>query len=68
MAFSVRTDPQLEEALTSLTQAEGASRQEVVRRAVLYRYEQVAHEDDVTDSMERMTERWDHVLERLRTE
>lgn len=68
VAFTVRTDQELEEALTSLAQVEGASRQEVVRRAVLYRYEQLAHEGDVADSMTRMTARWGDVLERLRTE
>jgi predicted transcriptional regulator len=68
MAFTVRTDPEFEEALASLAQAEGASRQEVVRRAVIARYEQLDHETDVADSMSRMTVRWGDVLERLRSE
>ena len=35
MALTVRTDPALEEALSSLSESEGVSRQEVIRRAVL---------------------------------
>jgi predicted transcriptional regulator len=68
MAFTVRTDPELEEALTALSREDGISRQEVVRRAVLDRYERSGHEDRVADSMKRMTERWGDVLERLRSE
>ena len=37
MAFTLRTDATLEEALTSLSEFEGVSRQEVIRRAVLER-------------------------------
>jgi predicted transcriptional regulator len=65
MAFTVRTDSALEEALDSLTKSEGASRQEIVRRAVLERYERSDHADRTNDSIQRMTVRWGDVLERL---
>jgi len=39
MALTVRTDSVLEEALASLSKLEGISRQEIIRRAVLERYE-----------------------------
>jgi len=65
MAFTVRTDPILEEALTSLAKSEGVSRQELIRRAVLERYERSAHVDRVADTTQRMLTRWGDVLERL---
>ena len=39
MALTVRTDEQLEQALDALAESEGTSKQEVIRRAVLERYE-----------------------------
>ena len=68
VALTVRTDEQLEEALTSLAAAEGLSRQEIIRRAVLDRYARSSHADRVADSTVRMTERWGDVLERLGSE
>lgn len=65
MAFTVRTDPEFEAALTALAEAEGLSRQEVVRRAVLERFRQSVHDDSVGESMERLSERWRDVLDRL---
>ncbi len=65
MALTLRTDKELERALDALAAAEGASRQEVIRRAVLDRYERSAHSDRVTESTSRMLERWGDVLERL---
>lgn len=65
MAFTVRTDDELENALTTLTAAEGASRQEIIRRAVLARYERSGHGTRVQESCERMADRWADVLERL---
>jgi hypothetical protein len=64
MAFTVRTDPVLENALVSLSKLEGLSRQEIVRRAVLDRYERSGHVARVTDSTRRMAQRWADVLER----
>ena len=67
MAFTVRTDAQLEQALNTLVEREGLSRQEIVRRAVLERYEQTEHGDGVAGSTDRMLERWGDVLQRLGT-
>lgn len=68
MAFTVRTDSVLEEALASLSRDEGISRQEIVRRAVLERYGRSGHVARVTDSTQRMAARWADVLERLGAE
>jgi predicted transcriptional regulator len=65
MALTLRTDDEMERALTALAEAEGASRQEVIRRAVLERYERAGHVARVQDSVTRMTDRWGDVLERL---
>ena len=68
MAFTVRTDTALEEALDALSEAEGVSRQEVVRGTVLERLERSEHAGRVADSSSRMLERWRDVLERLGSE
>ena len=68
VAFTVRTDEALEAALDSLTASEGLSRQEVVRRAVLERFERSGHADRVADASARMLTRWRDVLERLGSE
>jgi predicted transcriptional regulator len=68
MALTVRTDAALEEALTALSKAEGISRQEIIRRAVLDRFERSGHEARVADSTRRMVEHWGDVLERLGSE
>jgi predicted transcriptional regulator len=65
MAFTVRTDGALEEALGALAKDEGVSRQEIVRRAVLERYERSGHVARVADATGRMVTRWSDVLERL---
>jgi predicted transcriptional regulator len=68
MALTVRTDEQLEQALDALAETEGTSKQEVIRRAILERYERSGHSSRVESSSRRMTERWGDVLERLGTE
>jgi hypothetical protein len=68
MALMVRTDAALEEALASLSKSEGISRQEIIRRAVLDRFERSGHVTRVADSTERMVARWSDVLERLGAE
>ncbi len=68
MALTVRTDEQLEQALDALAETEGTSKQEVIRRAVLERYERSGHASRVDSSAKRMIERWGDVLERLGTE
>lgn len=67
MAMTLRTDDELEAALAALAEAEGASRQEIVRRAVLERYARSAHVARVQESSARLTERWGDVLDRLGT-
>lgn len=65
MAFTVRTDDELEAALDALTASEGLSRQEVIRRAVLDRHERAGHRRRVDEATERMIDRWGDVLDRL---
>jgi len=65
--MTLRTDAELEEALEALASAEGASRQEIVRRAVLERYERSGHATRVAESSARMIEKWSDVLNRLGT-
>lgn len=63
--MTVRTDEELEQALTALSESEGASRQEIVRRAVLERYERSSHVARVQDSADQLLGRWGDVLDRL---
>lgn len=65
MPLTLRTDDRLERALDTLAADEGLSRQEIIRRAVLERYERAGHARRVVDSTDRMIERWDNVLEDL---
>lgn len=65
MAMTLRTDEELERALEALARAEGLSKQEVVRRAVLERFERARHRARADDVTERMIERWGDVLDRL---
>ena len=65
MSFTLRTDEELDRILDELVRDEGLSRQEIIRRAVLDRYERAGHTRRVADSTERMIERWDDVLDRL---
>jgi predicted transcriptional regulator len=65
MAFTVRTDEELERALNELVRDEGLSRQEIIRRAILDRYERTGHAKAVADSTDRMIEQWGDVLDRL---
>jgi predicted transcriptional regulator len=65
MAFTVRTDEELERALNELVRDEGLSRQEIIRRAILDRYERAGHAKKVTDSTDQMIEQWGDVLDRL---
>ncbi|HEU0132084.1 MAG TPA: type II toxin-antitoxin system VapB family antitoxin [Mycobacteriales bacterium] len=65
MALNLRTDETLDTALSTLAAAEGVSKQEVIRRAVLDRYERAGHQAAVDASAQRMVERWGDVLDRL---
>lgn len=66
MAFTLRTDDELERALAALAEREGLSRQGVIRRAVLDRYARAQHVERVAASTDRTLERWGDVLARLR--
>ena len=63
--MTLRTDEELDQALTALAEAEGVSKQEIVRRAVLERLERSGHADRVSGSADRMLERWGDVIDRL---
>jgi predicted transcriptional regulator len=65
MALTLRTDSELEKALDALVAAEGASRQEVIRRAVIDRYYRQEHVELVASSSAKLRERWGDVLDRL---
>ena len=65
--MTLRVDDELEAALTALAEAEGASRQEIVRRAVLERYARSGHVSRVEESSTRLMDRWEDVLDRLGT-
>lgn len=65
MALTVRTDQQMEQALDALVESEGVSRQEVIRRSILDRYERVVHVHRVAESTGRLAREWGDVLERL---
>jgi hypothetical protein len=65
MALTLRTDDELERALAALAEAGGLSRQEVIRRAVLDRYERAGHRARVDASADKLIERWGDVLDRL---
>lgn len=63
--MTLRTDAELETALGALAATEGISRQEVIRRAVLDRFERTGRAARVQDSTSRMMHKWGDVLERL---
>ncbi len=67
MAMTLRTDDELDRALAALAAAEGTSRQEIIRRAVLERYERSGHASRVQESSGRLMDRWGDVLHRLGT-
>jgi predicted transcriptional regulator len=65
MALTVRTDEQMEQALDALVETEGVSRQEVIRRSILDRYERTVHARRVAERTSKLSERWGDVLDRL---
>ena len=67
MAMTLRTDDELDRALSALAAAEGTSRQEIIRRAVLERYERSGHAARVQESSGQLIDRWGDVLHRLGT-
>jgi predicted transcriptional regulator len=65
MAFTVRTDEELDAALTELAERLRISKQEVIRRSVLEMRDREADQQALTESSRRMRERWGDVLDRL---
>ena len=65
MSIMFRTDAQIDAALDALSQAEGVSKQEVLRRAVLERFEKSGHQVRVEQALQEGLEKWGDVLRRL---
>lgn len=65
MAFTLRTDEELEAALTELAETLRISKQEVIRRSVLELRDRETGDAALSDSSQRMRERWGSVLDRL---
>lgn len=63
--MTLRTDAELDAALTELAETLRISKQEVVRRSVLELRERTSHEARVAESSRRMLEQWGPVLDRL---
>ena len=63
--MTLRTDDELDAALTALAKAEGISKQEGVGRAVLERYAFSSRRDKLDAISQEMLERWGDVLDRL---
>lgn len=63
--MTLRTDAELDEALTVLSEQLRISKQEVIRRSVLELRDRTSHRARVAESAERMLERWGPVLDRL---
>jgi len=67
MAMTLRTDDELDAALTALAEAEGISRQEVIRRAVLERRDRAGHRARVDAIAADVAVEYAEALERLGT-
>lgn len=65
VALTVRTDGGMERALTEPSNAEGTSRQEVIRHAVLDHYARSQHHEHIVAATAEMMDRWGDVIERL---
>jgi predicted transcriptional regulator len=65
MAMTLRIDDELERALSELAEAEGLSRQEVIRRAILERHQRAGMHERVSGAMDHVMDRWGDVLDRL---
>ena len=65
MALTLRTDEALEKALDDLTAQTGASRQAVIRRAILDLHARSGHSARVQDALDASIDRWGDVLDRL---
>ncbi len=67
MAMTLRTDAELDAALTRLSQERGISKQEVVRRAVLDLAERDRHRSRVGEVADAAIEQYAEALHRLGT-
>lgn len=65
MAMTLRTDAELDEALTALAEAEGVSKQEAVRRAVLEKRARQLHKRRVDVIARQLVVEYDDALRRL---
>ncbi|MBB2988406.1 ribbon-helix-helix protein, CopG family [Terracoccus luteus] len=65
MAFTLRTDSELEKALDALVASEGGSRQEVIRRAVLDRFDRSNRTARIDDVLAEQLPRYKEALDRL---
>lgn len=63
--MTLRTDDDLDLALAELARAEGVSKQEAVRRAILEKYETLTRRERVDVISDDMLARWGDVLDRL---
>lgn len=65
MALTLRTDSELEKALDALVAAEGISRQEVIRRAVLDRFDRTNRMGRIDAVLDEQLPRYREALDRL---
>jgi predicted transcriptional regulator len=65
MAFTLRTDAELDAALAELSAAQGLSKQEIARKAILELHARTQHTARVADASSASRARWGDVLERL---
>ena len=65
MAMTLRTDSELEQALAELADAEGVSKQESVRRAVIEKRDRVAHRVRVDAIASELLAEYAEALDRL---
>ena len=65
MAMTLRTDSELEHALSELSASEGLSRQEIVKRAVLDRYERAQRRTRLDGIVSDLLVEYDDALRRL---
>ena len=63
--MTLRTDAELDQALTELAEAEGTSRQEAIRRAVIEKRDRVSHRARVDVISKELLVEWADVLDRL---
>ncbi len=63
--MTLRTDDDLDAALAELARAEGISKQEAARRAILEKHQALARRDRIEVVADNMLERWGDVLDRL---